>query len=507
MTPEYPVLYLARIVLETTTALSISSGSREAAFDTLLVRDANGLPVIPGTSLAGVLRSLFTDAPDTPDCETVFGYAEGNEGWPSRVHVSWGAIHDAQDKPVERRLLGEDAKCLAKDPLLRSVTQESPVTRDHIRIHHRGAGDDKGKFDRTALHSGHRFSVEIMFWSKGDHCSEAVRDRDTWKTLLNLFAHPGFRLGGHTRRGLGAVKVVRAHQARFVLYDADDYLRYCALPNSLVDTGGLAETPIGALNQDWITCALDLEPDEGWRFGQGNIPLFQEGKEADLLPVTESRVYWNNGRGELGPPRILIPASGIKGPLAHRVAFHFDCLTENWTTAERCRLDRDSGEAPPLHPAVAAMFGYAKRKGKNASTDPQQPATDAAENEQDRGRAGGLYLDDVYLDRGLAPDREIHRQWHNGIDRFTGGVRRHVLYGEELIWRNTLRLTLRVDPRFIELERVPGNIQTCKDALRLALEDLCQGRLAIGGGSGKGHGYCKGSLEWSDDGKWIGGEQ
>ena len=506
MTPEYPVLYLACIVLETTTPLSIASGNREGAFDTLLVRDANGLPAIPGSSLAGVLRSLFAGVPDMPNCETVFGYAEGNEGWPSRVHVSWGAIHDARDQPVEGLLLGEETKRLQDDPLLTSVAGVSPLTRDHIRIHHRGAGDDMGKFDRTALHSGHRFSVEVTFWSRGDHCSAAARDRDIWETLLSLFSHPGFRLGGHTRRGLGTVKVERVHQARFILYEAGDYGRYCALSNGLSKTEGLTELPVKERDHGWVSCSLDLQPEEGWRFGQGAEPLLKEDKEANLLPVTEPRVYWDGNRGKLGPARVLIPASGIKGPLAHRVAFHYDCLTGDWATAERCKLDHPPGETPPPHPAVAALFGHAKNMDKKpddqaTSPEPEQQARDNTLPEQDRGRAGWLYVDDIYLDRGMDTRREVHRQWHNGIDRFTGGVRHHVLYGEELIWRNTLKLTLHLDPSAKSVDK------TCRDALCLALEDLCQGRLAIGGGSGKGHGYCEGTVKWSDNGAWIGGEQ
>ncbi len=501
MTRGYSVLYLARVILETTAPLSISSGNREGVFDTLLVRDANGLPAIPGSSLAGVLRSLFKDALNTPDCETVFGYTDGNEGWPSRVHVSWGAIHDARDRPVECLLLGEETKRLKDDPLLASVTGVSPLTRDHIRIHHRGAGDDKGKFDRTALHSGHRFSVEITFWSKGDAHPDAPRDPALWKTLLGLFSHPGFRLGGHTRRGLGAVKVVRIHETHFNLKDGEDYRRYCALPSDLGGTEELTEFPIIARDCDWIDCALELQPEEGWRFGQGAAPLLQEGKDADLLPVAEPRICWKDARGDLGPPRVLIPGSGIKGALAHRVAFHYDCLTQEWATAERCKLDHAAGKIAPTHRAVAALFGHAKCKDEEATARPDQPTAELETATQDRGRAGWLYLDDIYLDRGLVPNREVYRQWHNGIDRFTGGVRRHVLYSEELIWRNTLKLKLRIDPRAKTLGI------NYRKALGLALEDLCEGRLAIGGGSGNGHGYCRGGAEWSDHGEWIGGTQ
>lgn len=501
MTPEYPLLHIARLVLETTTPLSIASGSREAAFDTLLVRDANGLPTIPGSSLAGVLRHLYGQPVGLPSACSVFGYAEGDDGLPSRVQVSWGCIHDSNDRPVQGLYMGAAEDDLKADPLLHEVLDNHPLTRDHIRIGHRGAGDDKGKFDRSALHAGHRFSVEISFWSKGPDSDDATVDRQIWDRLLGLFAHPGFRLGGHTRRGLGAVKVVRLHSGRFALDDAQDFQRYGELGIDLGDTTGLDAYAIPSTHADsgWITASLELRPEQGWRFGQGDAPLSRADKDADLLPVTERQVYWDGHHGEMGPPRVLIPASGIKGALAHRVAFHHDCLAGDWANKERTKELKDER---PHNPAVRDLFGFAKGADSNpasASGDPTapdegSPPQSPESTPQDRGRAGYVYLDDIYL----GAQRRVHRQWHNGIDRFTGGVREHVLYGEELIWQDTLRLTLRIDPRAAALDA------DSRKAFDLALQDLCNGSLAIGGGSGKGHGYCQGTLTWSDQGRWLG---
>ena len=47
-----------RLVIETQTPMAINSGLREVGFDSQLARDANGLPYIPGTSIAGVWRNL-----------------------------------------------------------------------------------------------------------------------------------------------------------------------------------------------------------------------------------------------------------------------------------------------------------------------------------------------------------------------------------------------------------------------------------------------------------------
>ena len=50
------VVHIARFSLQARSALSIGTGGTDGVFDHPIVRDANGLPLIPGTSLAGVLR-------------------------------------------------------------------------------------------------------------------------------------------------------------------------------------------------------------------------------------------------------------------------------------------------------------------------------------------------------------------------------------------------------------------------------------------------------------------
>ena len=70
-----------------------------------------------------------------------------------------------------------------------------------------------------------------------------------------------------------------------------------------------------------------------------------------------------------------------------------------------------------------------------------------------------------------------------------------MLFMEELVWKKEISVLLTLDT-----DRVDN---AARVALRLALDDLCEGRIAIGGGAAKGHGFCEGGIEWSDGGKWI----
>jgi hypothetical protein len=135
---------------------------------------------------------------------------------------------------------------------------------------------------------------------------------------------------------------------------------------------------------------------------------------------------------------------------------------------------------------VRDLFGVVKDK-RDRDGDPDR------ESDADRGQAGCVILDDVWLD-----DQAGWIMPHNSIDRFTGGVRQGFLFSEELAEGGQASLHLAI-------VRGPKLGKETVEALRLALSDLVEGRLAIGAGGGKGHGYCGGEIRWSDDGAWING--
>jgi len=104
-----------------------------------------------------------------------------------------------------------------------------PVARDHVRIDHRGITVPQGKFDRSILPVGNRFTVELVLWSEtplGDRLEQ----------VLGLFDTPSVRAGGATRRGLGRLKLARAAMVTFDLRNADDRARFAQLPREVQAT-------------------------------------------------------------------------------------------------------------------------------------------------------------------------------------------------------------------------------------------------------------------------------
>ena len=55
----YTHRFLARMIIEAKTPLAVGSGDKDITTDALVATDVNGLPYIPGTAIAGVIRHFI----------------------------------------------------------------------------------------------------------------------------------------------------------------------------------------------------------------------------------------------------------------------------------------------------------------------------------------------------------------------------------------------------------------------------------------------------------------
>lgn len=478
------VLHIARFVLEARTALSIGSGGTDGVYDHPIVRDANGLPTIPGTSLAGVLRHLWINDHGLDSANRLFGYQQHDQGEASHLEIAACALHDSQGHPVVGLLLEVGNRSRLQGDLLLSAavkTREDPLFRDRVRLSHRGVAVKNGKFDRGLLAAGHRFSGELRLWSE-------TRDDPNWLKLLGLLADPRLRLGGATRAGMGAMTLVTLHTGSFDLRTPPDIAAFQQLGPGLGDSTGLTARGIASLPSSGVatlTLAIELTPRDFWRIGQGNESLGRSGKTPDLLPKLEPMVTWPQGRAVIGARVALVPGSSVKGALAHRMAFHWNALNgkfvddlnpeeiAHWEKSEDCQ-------------GVKEIFGYAKDR----DTAPGR-SRDAS------GQAGHLLIDDAHIEITEQDRRQcVQAMIHNSIDRFTGGVRNRMLFTEELIYQCPIPLRITLLPG---IEKAGA---TARRALARTIRDLCEGRIALGSGVTKGHGSFTGTPDESTQ-DWL----
>ncbi len=419
-----------------------------------MVLDPNGLPAIPGSSIAGVLRSAFRAGGNETLENLIFGFqspagTERGMRQGSRLNVSWARIHDRHNRPVceLRESISED------DPVLRDALH--PTLRDHVRINPRGVAANQGKFDEFVVSAGHRFTFELEFLAR-HHGEGRAEDEEAWERLLGLLSHPDTRFGGKTRRGLGKFSVKKCLTRTLELGDDEDFAAY------LNHNANLEETPKNweekkTFGIDFEPLAeLRLQPRFFWMFGGGADP------DADMTPVRDSRIDWS---GETGKPETLyyLPGSGIKGALRHRTLFHACRLAEVWAGDPEDKIDGIEAE-------VDELFGFEKK--------------------DETGQRGHVFIDDIYLPEHKIPEEaesflpQPHLQHHVSIDRFTGGARESLLFNEKPLFRGkpiTIAVHLAKD--------APSHDHLAVRALSCALDDLENGRLALGGGVGRGLGF------------------
>ena len=482
MKTQPAIFHIARVTLETVTPLSIASGKANGVFDTSLVLDANGLPTIPGSSLTGVLRHLYQDEYDEIETNELFGYQDrktSEDSQASHLNVSWGCIQDSNGKAIQGLCLDTKRTAIEQDSILKVALSlaDAPANRDRVKLNHKGASAKTAKFDRAVLPAGYRFTVELSLWSDTPNDAQ-------WERALALLAHPLFRLGGSTRAGLGKLKVIEVQELIADLTQEAGRKTFNAMSRDMNSRAGFKLRKLANTenSKTVITATIKLKPKSYWRIGQGEKPNLTDnnGKTADLLPKLEQRISWkNNNQSEAAVEQLLIPGSSVKGALSHRIAFHANRLSEQPRWADDMTEDELNTYDKSEHcKAVQQLFGFANNDNQ----------TDKA-----KGQAGYIFIDDAFQTFTTA---DLQIIMHNSIDRFSGSVRDHMLFSEEMVWGKGVELNLTI-------KKNAAITPTAKKALQYALDDLCQGRLALGAGVSKGHGFFTGNLKWSDGGKWI----
>lgn len=482
------IRHIARVVVEAATPLTVGSGNEGITLDRLIARDINGLPTIPGSSLAGVLRSAMSDSIDKVELNMLFGYQEGDKGEGSRVIVSnayfvgkGGFVFEGLNTPYE-----SDAYCQRFEYL--------PI-RQHVSITHRGAAKDMGKFDEELLFKGTRFCFEL----------EALGvEPELWLKLLDTLANPKFRVGSGTRKGFGELKVITLRKVTYNLTNREDADRYI---NKTASMNAPLEASVEHKKVENRSCnathyQIKVIPEDFFLFSSG-----LGSDEADMNPVFESIVNWTDNEPKFIDNQLLIPATSLKGALAHRTAFYFNKRRSIFAEkvfqpngiAELLRDEAylnsllnlsnfDSTTVKPeelvttYNPAVMQLFGF--------SLDSNIEKMKQSQKTKMRGR---VIFSDVFT--ALTP-QSVKILNHVKIDRFTGGAYEGALFNEEVVGQQQ-EFTFDI---YLE-EGVENEFVEC---LELAMLDVTTGALPLGGGTMRGHGRFNGKL--LKDGKEINNE-
>ncbi len=446
MSRNFDKRLLARIIIEAETPLIIASGNKNELTDAEILRDVNGLPYIPGTSIAGVIRHSI----DTELADRFFGEDDSN-----------GNPHGSEIIFSEAKIVDCDGKAIdgVQDNLSSFLGnyKKLPV-RNHVRIAHKGVAENAGKFDEEVIFKGTRFAFEVEMVAESSQ--EAPSAEDLMDRVLSEISCATFRIGGGTRKGFGKIKVVSILRKTFDLNSKDDMEGYLKLSSKLSEAreGWNSFKPLGEPASDAITYSLTLTPQDFFYFGSG-----VGDDEVDDTPVKESIVQWESGMGKFKKDVLLIPASSLKGAIAHRVAFHYNLA--KGTFAES--TDELANHCGVNNPAVRRLFGY---------------------QDGDIQKRGCVIFNDILSDAS-AEEKILN---HVKIDRFTGGAMDGALFSEKVVNGKKLQfkteISVLTNPDDIQEDRNEASLKESLEAFEAALNDINEGTLPLGGGSGRGHG-------------------
>ena len=446
VTPKYTKRLLARVTIECETPLSLRSGTKSIMTDAEVAKDINGLPYIPGTSIAGVLRHLANGT----ESESLFGKSGDIDGEGSKVIFTDAIILAPDGKAVDGLAdVDEINEFYYKYTHL-------PI-RQHVAINGRGTAKDGAKFDNEVVYAGTRFCFEMELVT--DSHDEIVAAE---KILSNLHKDT-FRLGGGTRHGYGAMKAISCKLKEYDLTDHEDLIQYISRLNTLVQEAEGEETIFESPGRD-DKYSFTLQPDDFFMFGSGH-----GDDQADATPVVEDIVVWNGGKAAFIKGCTLIPASSIKGAISHRLAFNFNKLMERYA-------DKPDTAAKPAeeNEAVRSLMGY---------------------EDGETHLRGALIFSDILIPRHL-PEGGFN---HIRIDSFTSAAINGALFNEKAFFKDGKAFETSVVLNRTDFER---NLSSCgtdcyKDkiieALELTFNDLCSGLLPLGGLANKGFGRFTGT--------------
>lgn len=446
----YSHRFLGRIVIEAKTPLAVGSGEKDVLTDALVATDVNGLPYIPGTAIAGVVRHMIGEE----SAKSFFGFQGGsNEGHGSEIIFTEAKILNSKGKVVDGMNLD------AKDDDLLKYYDELPI-RQHVRINEKGVTDKAGKFDEQVVFAGTRFCFELEMVAKND-------DITNFNLALDQIKNSIFRIGSGTRCGFGEIQVVDLQKRRLDLKKQSELELYLNKSSELsMDWSGWEKHDVDSKGaEDWVKYELRLTPENFFLFGSG----FGDD-EVDMTPVKEKKVVWRDGKGELTEELVLIPATSVKGALAHRVAYHYNKLTGVYADNLETEEERKN-VVGKNNKSVKALFG-------------SEGEIDKVTKKMVNQARGNVFFSDVIENK--LEDKILN---HVAIDRFTGGAIDGALFSEKTTYGEGHNFTFTILAKNDALKDEEVML-----ALENALTDICKGMLPLGGGVNRGNGVFNGSL-------------
>jgi CRISPR/Cas system CSM-associated protein Csm3 (group 7 of RAMP superfamily) len=504
-------IFEVQAVLTAEVPLHVGNRDDQLSQDAPVAVNGKGEPYLPGTSLAGPMRTWWRDAfgADPEEQSTIWGRIEkrddGNSSQGTK-EPGFASLLSVEDAPAQ----------LAGGPT---------ELRDGVGIDRlTGAAAENIKFDREVLPAGTTFGLslrlEVPAPATADVLPTLTREiaEQRLAALLLALENGDIRFGGGKTRGLGRLT---ASDFTIVCHDVNTATGILARLKEKGEATRKDEATKKDQAKKWGTFKQGAQRFLGGRVvllvhWSASTPVLNkagiEGLTVDALPLV------SGGRGETG--KLLNPVltgASIKGALraqAERIcrtmAKAYDCPGDDFLT--------QISLAEIRVPLVEALFGGPGRAAKKQGEDGKPSLS---KEQPSRVGLGALGVDDCIVGKPLSPDRwrrildatsaesdeavriaqnVIDADWtgarlsqHVAIDRWTGAAAENLLFNRlEPPTPNGGVFRLTLDTRRIVSDEQDENITGAALVLLMfVLQDLARERIPVGFGSTRGFGSIK----------------
>ncbi len=468
------------------TAVHIGGGEGNDLTDALMRRDYKGVPFIPGTAIAGALRSLLTRLAPRLNAELCAVLDEKIEL--RKASCNCGVCHLFGDiNPTDEEGAGSEASKLLVFNARPIGILPLPLIRDGVGIDRMtGVAARAGavKFDMEVLPAGASFELRMELRDSNP------KDEQLLAAGLAEWEAGRFWLGGRVARGLGAFKLDNIQFKTWNLYDSKEVLAFLKEDRPWTRAQEKQDWLKEMLSLAAISRATDM-PDEVARCWlslagtlQADGPLLTNDTMTsgasgfDHAPLLAEWCNWQkpvlSGAGLRGVLRLH--AERLARTLASIESENKEVFLCNCPACDPNARDDDKNNQLPLESCDSLL------KKKNYPSDKEASVCLACSLFGSTRRGSRLIVEDAPYQETEAQHNPIFKMLDFlAIDRFTGSGADGAKFDALALWRPAFSLRLFLDnPAQWEL-----------GWLWLVIRDLAEGWLTFGFGGAKGFGKVK----------------
>ena len=376
-----------RLDIRFVSPINLSSG-KEGMTDNDLLVDFDGVPFIPGTSIAGAFRNYFND-------NNLFGFSDDDDnGKMSSLFIS-DLTFTHFDKDVR-----------------------DGVALDDNKISKKGAKFD---FEIIGANATGYFFIELTIRENDDE----DKLKDVLQNVISGINKHEIRFGSNKTRGYG---IIDLDKVSLKVFDKDNYLTYADAfnPNSY-DTLDDIKNSFNSDYSNMVKISVPLKLDGGISIRKYAV----KKNEPDFEQLTDN-----------GYP--VIPGTSMAGALRHRVK---DILKD----LKNDELDLDENRL------IDQMFGFVNERSKKAHSS------------------------NVVIDEAVIHNSRPLVITRTGVSRFESSAKDGALYKEKTYIEGDFELNIYIK----------NHKDWIMGILLLAIKDLQNGYLAVGGQTSIGRGIFK----------------